>query len=108
VVVDGGLLPWRTLAVNYVWASREAEGSDWSNAYTGNAHVVALRSGDADTGGWQTELRDVREDFKRYHGKDITHIDGVAIMTDCDDTGGRAEAWYGDIEFLVRKPVTAK
>ncbi len=105
VVVDGGLLPWRTLAVNYVWASREPKGSHWPNAYTGNAHMVALRSGSADTKHWEVETRNVRQDFKRFYGKEMERIDGVAaLMTDCDNTGGRAEAWYGDIEFLGQSP----
>ncbi|EAR23534.1 DUF3047 domain-containing protein [Nitrococcus mobilis] len=104
VVADGGLLPWRTRAVNYVWASREPKGSDWPNAYTGNAHMVALRSGSADNKHWEVEARNVRQDFKRFYGKDVERIDGVALMTDCDNTGGRAEAWYGDIEFLSQAP----
>lgn len=41
----------------------------------------------------------MRDDFQRYHAQDIATIDGVAIMTDCDDTGGTARAQYGDIAF---------
>ena len=104
VVTGGGLLPWNTLAVNYVWASREPQGTDWSNAYTENAHMVALRSGNAQAKHWQVETRNVRQDFKRFHGKEVKRIDGVAVMTDCDDAGGRTESWYGDIEFLRRAP----
>lgn len=104
VVKDGGLLPWRTLAVNYVFASRQPKGADWPNAFTGNAHMLAVRSGEADTGRWHTELRDVRADFQRLHGRELDSIDGVAIMTDCDNTHGQAEAWYGEIEFLAEEP----
>lgn len=102
VVVDGGWRRWRTRAINYVWASEQPAGSDWPNAWASQAHVVALRSGAPETQGrWHREARNVREDFRRYHDREVDRIDAVAIMTDCDDTGGGAEAWYGDIRFTA-------
>jgi len=53
------------------------------------------------TGTWVTEKRNVREDFKKLFGKDITSIDAVAIMTDTDNSGLRARAAYGDIYFTA-------
>lgn len=97
VVIDGGLLPWRTRTLVYVWSSTSAQGSDWPSAYTAQAHVVALRSGNP--GAWQEERRDVRADFRRYFGLDVAAIDGVALMTDCDDAGGSTRAWYADLRF---------
>ena len=97
VVLDGGWMPWRTRSLVYVWSSTSAQGSDWPNPYTAQAHHVALRSGSP--GAWQEERRDVRADFKRYFGLDVATLDGVAIMTDCDDAGGSARAWYRDIRF---------
>lgn len=99
VVKDGGLLRWRTRAINYVWARTAARGDDWPNPYADQARMVAVRSA-AEVGGWRTERRDVREDFLRYHGLDVETIDAVAIMTDCDDGGGNASARYGAIRFL--------
>lgn len=102
VVVDGGLLAWRTRAISYIWASGMPEGADWPNAYTQKAHMVAVRSGaPARPGVWVTERRNVRSDFRRYHGLEVEAIDGVAIMTDCDDRAGTAEAWYGTIRFVA-------
>jgi hypothetical protein len=98
VVKDGGLLRWRTLALNYVWASAKPAGADWPNAYASQARMIALRSGPRE--GWATERRNLREDFRRFHGVDLDRIDAVAIMTDCDDRGTGAEAWYGSIRFL--------
>ncbi len=99
VVVDGGMFFWRTRAVNYVWSSNQPPGTSWPNAFTGNAMMVAVRSGRADTGRWVRERRNVREDLKRLFGEDITRIDAVAVMTDSDNTGGEADAFYGDIYF---------
>lgn len=102
VVVDGGWRRWRTRAINYVWASEQPAGSDWSNAYASQAHMVALQSGAPEgEDRWRREARNVREDFRRYHDRDVDRIDAVAIMTDCDDTGAGAEAWYGDIRFTA-------
>ncbi len=99
VVVDGGLFFWRTRAVNYVWSSNQPVGSQWPNAYTSNAMMIAVRSGQGDTGQWLHERRNVREDLKRLFGEDITHIDAVAVMTDGDNTRQSASADYGDIYF---------
>lgn len=101
VVKDGGLLPWRSRAVNYVWASGKPAGTDWANAYAGQARMVAVRSGPpAEAGTWVTERRNVAEDFRRYHGSVPDEIDALAIMTDCDDRDASARAWYGTIRFL--------
>ncbi|MCA1798241.1 MAG: DUF3047 domain-containing protein [Xanthomonadaceae bacterium] len=98
VVKRHRLLPWRTRAINYVWTARVPRGSDWANPYAAQARMVAMRSG---PGAWHTEEVNVREDFLRFHGMDVDTIDGIAIMTDCDDTGGTAHALYGDIIFTA-------
>lgn len=103
VVKDGGVAVWRTRAINYVWASAMPVGADWPNPFASQAHMVALRSGPpAAPGQWVTERRNIREDFKRFHGRDIETIDAVAIMSDCDNRGGSAEAWYGPVRFLAQ------
>ena len=99
VVVSGGALFWRTRALNYVWSSSQPANSYWDSAYTGNVKMLALRTGGAQAGVWVEEKRNVREDFKRLFGEDITHINAVALMTDTDNSGQRATAWYGDIYF---------
>lgn len=104
VVRDGGWAVWRTRTLVYVWASREPARADWPSAYTAQAHVVALRSGDAEAGQWREERRDVRADFARYFGRALDRIDAVALMTDCDDARGTARAAYGDLRFEPGAP----
>ncbi|MCX7099458.1 MAG: DUF3047 domain-containing protein [Methylococcales bacterium] len=100
VVVSGGLAFWQTKAVNYVWASSSPVGKIWPNAYAGDhAMMVALRSARDQTSTWYTEKRDVRADLKQLLGVDGNFIDAVAIMTDTDNTHGKATAFYGDIYF---------
>ena len=98
VVRDGGWAVWRTRSLVYAWASHEPAGNDWPNPYTGQAHMVALQSGAAKAGRWITEKRDLRADFKRYFDLDLDTLDGIALMSDCDDAGGETRAWFGDIQ----------
>ena len=90
---------WRARAVIYVWASTRVPGETWRNAYTDSSRHVAVRSGDAHAGQWVDERRDVRADFRELFGESVRHVDAVAIMTDTDNTGGGAVAYYGDIVF---------
>ena len=64
--------------------------------------MTAVRGSQDKVGGWVREKRNVRADFKRIFGKDITAIDGVAIMTDTDNGKGQATAAYGDIFFSAQ------
>ncbi|NGX15437.1 DUF3047 domain-containing protein [Wenzhouxiangella sp. XN24] len=100
VVRRGGLAFWRTRALNYVWSSNQPVGSRWDNAYAGeNARMWALDSGATKAGEWVSHVRDVRADWRAAFGEDIDTLDGVAVMTDADDTGGAARAWYADIRL---------
>jgi len=99
VVFSGGAFFWRTRAINYVWSSHQPQGSQWPNAFTGNARMIAVSAGKQGLGEWQHLQRDVRADYRRLFGSDPGRVDAVAIMTDTDNTGQRATAWYGDIWF---------
>ncbi|OIQ00076.1 MAG: hypothetical protein AUK35_05465 [Zetaproteobacteria bacterium CG2_30_46_52] len=99
VVVDGGVFFWNTRALNYVWSSKHKLGEVWDNPFTSNATMIAAEAGDKHLGVWQTMKRNVREDFKQLLGKDIQSIDAIAVMTDTDNTGQSASAWFGDIFF---------
>lgn len=100
VVISGGLAFWRTRSLNYVWASTTAQGSRWANPFAGPAvQMLALRSGSRDIGRWLHERRNVKRDLQEAFGEPIERIDGVALMTDTDNSSAQAEAYYGDIHF---------
>lgn len=99
VVFSGGLLFWKTRALSYVWSSNQPVNSAWPNAFTANTHMVAARSGTAKLGITLQEKRNVREDFRRHFGEDVTEADAIAIMTDTDNSGLAATAHYGNIYF---------
>lgn len=99
VVFSGGLMFWRTRAINYVWSNNQPAGSSWHNAFTGNARMIAVESGPDRVGRWVEERRNVHVDYRRLFGEEPGRVDAVAIMTDTDNTGTKAAAWYGDIWF---------
>jgi hypothetical protein len=76
--------------------------STWPNAFTSNAQMLAVRSGSLETGKIVVEKRNVREDLKKYMDLDTTQINAVAIMTDTDNGGGNAVAYYVDIYFSAQ------
>jgi hypothetical protein len=91
------------LALNYVWESRLPAGTVLDNAYTGRAKIVVARSGAGEAGRWVTETRDIYEDYRRIAGGEPPRIVGVALMTDTDDTGERAVAYYDAITLGPRR-----
>ncbi len=100
VVVDGGFLPWKTKAVNYVWANQATKGSTWPNAFAGkNVIMLAIRNKNDKTETWYQEKRNVYDDLKQLFGNEIQFIDAVALMTDTDNSHGQASSYYGDIYF---------
>ncbi len=86
-------------AINYVWDGRAARGEIVRNAYTSRVKMIVVESGSADLDRWIEERRDVAADYRNAFGADPPMISGVAIMTDTDNTGESAVAYYGDIAF---------
>ncbi len=86
-------------AINYIWANKAEKETIAPNAYTDWVYMVAVRSGNNESGSWITEVRNIYEDYIKAFGEAPPRISGVAIMTDSDNTKGASEAYYGDIEF---------
>lgn len=100
LIKSGGLLIWKSKALNYVWSAAAKKDESWPNPFAGKSvMMLALRTSADSTGIWVSEKRNLREDFKRLLGEDIRTIDAVAVMTDTDNSHGYAIAYYGDIYF---------
>ncbi len=89
-------------AINYIWESKAPKGTVVPNPYTDQAKMIVVESGTDRLNQWVSEERNVYEDYKKAFGEEPSMISGVAIMTDTDNTGESATAFYGDIVF--RKP----
>ena len=91
-------------ALNYIWDTKTPPGTVVDNAYTDFAKMIVVESGAEKVGVWVEESRNVYQDYKQAFGEDPSFINGVAIMTDTDNTKERAVAYYGDIRFVRAKP----
>ncbi len=100
VVKTSGTNLSTTIALNYVWSYQHQKNDTWGNPFAQeNSKMLAQRDASDPEATWFSERRNVVLDFNRLHGKDIRQIDGVAIMTDSDNSGLNATALYGDIFF---------
>ncbi len=91
--------PPRTRSINYIWANKLPQGEHVPNPYFRNAVMVAVQSGEEGIGRWHTERRNVLEDYRLIFGADPPLAGAVAIMTDTDNTGESATAFYDDIRL---------
>ena len=97
--VTGRELPYAEII--YIWSNKAPVGTIIPNPHTRRVQMVVASSGGAAVGQWQTLTRNVLEDFRRAFGEDPGLLTDVGVLTDTDNTGGSAEAWYGDIRFLA-------
>ena len=90
-------------AINYVWERKAPVGAIIDNAYTDFVKMVVVESGPQKIGVWTDESRNIYEDYKKAFGEEPPLINGVAIMSDTDNTKERVIAYYGDIVFLKQQ-----
>ena len=102
-VVFPGRFFWQMRALNYIWANKLPKDAFVPNAFTSNAILIAAESGPSKAGQWVTEERDILADFRRVFGEDPPEAGAIAIMTDTDNTGAEATAWYGDITISTNR-----
>jgi hypothetical protein len=86
-------------AINYIWESKARVGTMVPNPYTDRVIMFVIESGSAKLDQWVNEERNVYEDYKKAFKGEPPMISGVAIMTDTDNTGESATAYYGDAIF---------
>jgi hypothetical protein len=101
VVFERSILPTRTVAINYVWATHEPVGATYPSPYTERVRLIVLRTGATSAGAWQTESRDILADYHAAFGRDARELHGVALMTDTDDTGTTATAWFDAVTLEI-------
>ena len=81
----------------YVWDVAGAAGRSFPNPFTSRVRTIVVEGGSARLGRWLDYRRDILADYRTAFGEDPPPISGIAIMTDADNTGDRASAWYGDV-----------
>ncbi len=99
-IIFDSWLPGFARSINYIWASQVSREAMVVNPYYRRSIMLAVNSGDEAAGRWVIEERDLLADYQRAFGGRIPLIKAIAIMTDGDDTGESATAWYDWIEFV--------
>ncbi len=99
--MTGYEMPHATLM--YIWARESATETVIPNHHTERVKMIVVESGHARLGAWHALKRDLYTDFRRAFGEEPGPIIGVGIMTDTDNTGEKARAWYGDITLRVAR-----
>lgn len=86
-------------ALNYIWANKAPQGVITLNPFTDRVQMIVIESGEEKTNTWIQETRNIADDYRTAFGEEPPLISGIAIMTDSDNTGESAIAWYSDIIF---------
>lgn len=90
-------LPHSTLI--YVWDRAAPTGAIIANPATDRARALVVESGPGNLGQWRSHSRDVLEDYRLVFGAEPPRIASIVLMTDTDDTGASATAFYGDVRL---------
>ena len=99
VVKKTGATALSNRAINYVFSSNNSAGNNWPSPYTKKSIDYVLSTTKEHHNQWITVKANVKNDFKKLHGLDVKKLNGVAIMTDTDNSKLKAIAYYQNIYF---------
>tara|TARA_Y100000746_G_scaffold230722_1_gene242861 strand:- start:1434 stop:2087 length:654 start_codon:yes stop_codon:yes gene_type:complete len=99
VIKKTGATPLSNRAVNYVFSSNNSVGKNWPSPYTKKSIDNVMSTTKEHMNEWVTVKANVKEDFKKFHDLDVNEIDGIAIMSDTDNSKMSAITYYQNIYF---------
>ena len=94
-----GATPLSNRAINYVFSSNDDVGLNWPSPYTKKSIDKVLSTTKESLNQWVTVKANVKEDFKKFHNLDVNELDGLAIMSDTDNSKKKSIAYYQNIFF---------
>ena len=94
-----GATPLSNRAINYVFSSNNVVGFNSPSPYTKKSIDNVLATTKNNFNEWVTVKANVKEDFKRFHDLDVNELDGLAIMSDTDNSKMKVVAYYQNIYF---------
>ena len=99
VVKKTGTTALSNRAINYVFSSNNNINDSWPSPYTKKSIDYVLSTTKENFNEWVTVKRNVKKDFMKLHGLDLKKLNGVAIMTDTDNSKLKAISYYQNIYF---------
>tara|TARA_Y100000768_G_scaffold371451_1_gene338181 strand:+ start:96 stop:707 length:612 start_codon:yes stop_codon:yes gene_type:complete len=97
-----GATPLSNRAINYVFSSNNQVGFNSPSPYTKKSIDNVLATTQENLNEWVTVKANVKEDFMRFHDLDVNELDGLAIMSDTDNSKMKAIAFYQNIYFSAK------
>tara|TARA_Y100000591_G_scaffold317400_1_gene327080 strand:- start:124 stop:774 length:651 start_codon:yes stop_codon:yes gene_type:complete len=99
VIKKIGATPLSNRAINYVFSSNNDVGLNWPSPYTKRSIDNVLASTKDNLNKWITVKANVKEDFMRFHNLEVNELDGLAIMSDTDNSKMKSIAYFQNIYF---------
>ena len=99
VIKKTGATPLSNRAINYVFSSNNKVGFNSPSPYTKKSIDNVLATTEENLNKWVTVKANVKEDFKRFHNLDVDQLDGLAIMSDTDNSKMKSVTYFQNIYF---------
>tara|TARA_Y100000590_G_scaffold202016_1_gene229523 strand:+ start:187 stop:840 length:654 start_codon:yes stop_codon:yes gene_type:complete len=99
VVKKTGATPLSNRAMNYVFSSNNIVNTHHVSPFTKKSIDYVLSTTKDNLNKWVTVKVNVREHFKKFHNLELDDINGVAIMSDTDNSKLNSIAYYQNIYF---------
>ena len=99
VIKKTGATPLSNRAINYVFSSNSEIGFNSPSPYTKKSIDIVLATTKDNLNEWVTVKANVKQDFKKFHDLDVNELDGLAIMSDTDNSKMKAVSYFQNIYF---------
>ena len=99
VIKKTGATALSNKAINYVFSSNNKVGEYWRSPYTKKSIDYVLATTLEHDNEWVTVKSNVKKTFKKLHDLEVNELNGVAIMTDTDNSKLQAVSYYQNIYF---------
>ena len=99
VIKKTGATALSNRALNYVFSSNNEINQNWFSPYTKKSVDYILSTTKKNFNEWVTVKVNVKEHFKKFHNLDVDSLDGIALMTDTDNSELLAVSYYQNIFF---------
>ena len=99
VVKKTGVTPLSNRAMNYVFSSNKEVNTYHTSPFTKKSIDYVLSTTKDNLNQWVTVKANVKDHFKKLHNLEVNELNGVAIMTDTDNSKLKAISYYQNIYF---------
>ncbi|KRO57048.1 MAG: hypothetical protein ABS01_03520 [Pelagibacteraceae bacterium BACL5 MAG-120705-bin12] len=99
VIKKTGATALSNRALNYVFSSNNDIDQNWFSPYTKKSVDYILSTTKQHLNEWVTVKVNIKEHFKKFHNLDVDNLDGIALMTDTDNSELLAISYYQNIFF---------